>query len=484
MFTSFGALAISSGSMSMKCMPSFDSSTSRCLCCCSRFRSIWAWSNAKLSCMPFSPSIWDIRSCSRSNCVCRSRSKRARSSCSCWRSCCSRRSFSLTSSSRRWNSPSAVFTLGAARTPSGLTKRPCISVQSKYRLPFTLPSFLPTGSSRLTPTHMPPENSASPMKRTVAGRAPRPAVHFSDRSTRSPIVSRAAASLLVLRRAERSSALAVAKLDWSRRTCSSRRRLSPAAPAAASSCSDSLPNSSSSFRKSSSLLSFSCWSKDSISAFSFVNLAIKSTLECSFLRALVLTSLQRDANSKVPTVSSKLLDAGLTHARSAVRLLPMSASFSKSVNFESRKGGALVPPGFVKSEITRPSVLRDWLMPMPSFKRMPSEPDFFWRSLPARSTKCNFARLSTTAPSLDADIRTCTVKMPCDRDDCAFICVAPTARRLAPKSSNSSASAKSKIGDSVRPATKAPSVGCERTCSSARPSATGPLARRSKSRSL
>lgn len=39
--------------------------------------------------------------------------------------------------------------------------------------------------------------------------------------------------------------------------------------------------------------------------------------------------------------------------------------------------------------MTRPRVVRDWLMMMPSFMRSPptSEPVSEWRSLPARSTR-------------------------------------------------------------------------------------------------
>mmetsp|Transcript_52270 Transcript_52270/g.150528 ORF Transcript_52270/g.150528 Transcript_52270/m.150528 type:complete len:205 (-) Transcript_52270:567-1181(-) len=203
-----------------------------------------------------------------------------------------------------------------------------------------------------------------------------------------------------------------------------------------------MSNCSVSCRTSSSLLVRSCCNNFSIRFFSLVNLAIKSTFECSFLRALVLTSLHREANSKVLTVSSRLEAAGLTHAKSSVRELPINASFNSSVNFESRNAGAFPPPGFVSSEMTRPSVVSDWLMPMPSLRRLPSAPVFFCRSLPARSTKCNLACLSVVPPTSVTAMRICIVKIACDREEVAFICVAPTARRFAPKSSNSSASPK------------------------------------------
>mmetsp|Transcript_62567 Transcript_62567/g.201767 ORF Transcript_62567/g.201767 Transcript_62567/m.201767 type:complete len:274 (+) Transcript_62567:1918-2739(+) len=236
-------------------------------------------------------------------------------------------------------------------------------------------------------------------------------------------------------------------------------------------------------RQSSSLWTFSCCSWASMSSFSVVSLAMTSTLDCSFFLALVFTSLQREANSSVLTVSSRLNLEGLMQARSSVRLLPMRASFSNSVSLESRNGGTALPPGFVRSEITRPSVVRDWLMPMPSLRRAPVAPLFFCFSLPARSTKWILAWLSTEPPARLSNVRIWTVKTAWERDEAAFICVAPTARRLAPKSKSSRASSKLPMGHSVRPTTMAPRFGCSRTCSS--PPASRPLLlRRSKSFSL
>mmetsp|Transcript_108796 Transcript_108796/g.325424 ORF Transcript_108796/g.325424 Transcript_108796/m.325424 type:complete len:214 (-) Transcript_108796:4-645(-) len=208
-----------------------------------------------------------------------------------------------------------------------------------------------------------------------------------------------------------------------------------------------------------------------------------SALDCSFFLALVLTSLQREANSRVLIVSSRLNLDGLMHAKSSVLLLPIKASLSKSVSFESRKGGRPLLPGFVRSEMTRPSVVRDWFMPMPSFNRAPVAPLFFCFSLPARSTKWILAWLSTEPPGLFTSIRTWIVNTAWDREDVAFIWVAPTARRFAPKSKSSMASLKLSMGHSVRFTTMAPNVGCKRTCSSPPDSRPPPL-RRSKSFSL
>mmetsp|Transcript_32350 Transcript_32350/g.92829 ORF Transcript_32350/g.92829 Transcript_32350/m.92829 type:complete len:277 (+) Transcript_32350:2248-3078(+) len=228
---------------------------------------------------------------------------------------------------------------------------------------------------------------------------------------------------------------------------------------------------------------FSRSSCPSISSFSAVSFAITSALDCSFFFALVFTSLHRAANSSVLTVSSKLNLEGLTHARSSVRLLPMRASFSSSVSLESRNGGRPLLPDFVRSEMTRPRVVRDWLMPMPSLRRAPVAPLFFCFSLPARSTKWIFAWLSTDPPAAGTSVRICNVKTACEREDTAFICVAPTARRLAPKSNNSKASWKLSMGHSVRLTTMAPSCGCSRICSSPACSRPPPLSR-SKSFSL
>ena len=42
------------------------------------------------------------------------------------------------------------------------TKMPCPSLQVKYFLPWTVPSFLPFASSRITPTHLPVAKRVAP----------------------------------------------------------------------------------------------------------------------------------------------------------------------------------------------------------------------------------------------------------------------------------------------------------------------------------
>mmetsp|Transcript_101293 Transcript_101293/g.275307 ORF Transcript_101293/g.275307 Transcript_101293/m.275307 type:complete len:213 (+) Transcript_101293:1883-2521(+) len=189
---------------------------------------------------------------------------------------------------------------------------------------------------------------------------------------------------------------------------------------------------------SSSLLVLSSCSWFSIASFSAVSFWITSALDSSFLLACVFTSLHRAANSSVLMVSARLYLAVLMQARRAVRLLPMRASFSSRVSLDSRNGGSPLPVD--RSEITRDRVESDWLMPMPSLSLVPLACVFFWRSLPARSTKWTLAWLSVVTPETLTEVRIWTVKIAWDREDVSFICVAPTARRLAPKSKSSAAS--------------------------------------------
>mmetsp|Transcript_77344 Transcript_77344/g.226825 ORF Transcript_77344/g.226825 Transcript_77344/m.226825 type:complete len:283 (+) Transcript_77344:2058-2906(+) len=191
---------------------------------------------------------------------------------------------------------------------------------------------------------------------------------------------------------------------------------------------------------------FSC---SSICFFSKESDSIKSFLLCSFFFALVLMSLHREANSKVLRDSSTFTCDGLTHAMSTVRLFPDNASFNSNVNLDSRNGGVaiacltrlLLLPCFSSSGaaeaasamMTRLSVVSDWLMAMPSCKRAPSASVFFCFSLPAKSTKWIFDCWSCPSKSKRSSIE----KTACDREDCAFMEVAETARFLEPKSRSS-----------------------------------------------
>mmetsp|Transcript_119136 Transcript_119136/g.337736 ORF Transcript_119136/g.337736 Transcript_119136/m.337736 type:complete len:421 (-) Transcript_119136:591-1853(-) len=404
-------------------MPSLESSASRCWCCASRFALIWAWSRAQLSWTPLRASIWDTRSSSLARCARRSSSRRASSSHSRPRS--------------------------AAASPSSCCCSPSETRGDRWRISsFSLRSAWVCASS----------------SRCDSSRA-----SCSRLRSRSRFLSSSSCSFSLSSRSRSAGSKppcgsACGSWCWpsSSRIFSSRRSRSR------SCCSTALCFSSSAWSclHSSSLWAFSAWSFASISSFSARSCAMTSPLDCSFFFARVFTSLQREANSSVLMVSSKLNLDGLTQASSSVRLLPMSASFRSRVSFESRKGGKHLLLGFAKSAITRPKVVSDWLMPIPSLRRVPVAPVLFSLSLPARSTKCIFACLSTELVPSAISIRTCTVKTACDLDDTAFICVAPTARLFAPKSRSSRASAKLCMGHSVRPTTMGPSCGCSRICSS------------------
>ena len=52
---------------------------------------------------------------------------------------------------------------------------------------------------------------------------------------------------------------------------------------------------------------------------------------------------------------------------------------------------------------------------------------------PARSTRLSFPRVMQSRPSLCSDVSTTIVKIECDRDDSAFMAVAPTVLNLFPR---------------------------------------------------
>mmetsp|Transcript_31311 Transcript_31311/g.88203 ORF Transcript_31311/g.88203 Transcript_31311/m.88203 type:complete len:437 (+) Transcript_31311:1242-2552(+) len=206
-----------------------------------------------------------------------------------------------------------------------------------------------------------------------------------------------------------------------------------------------------------------------ICCFSSERALIRSRLSCSFFFACVLTSLHRCANSRVLMDSSRFVRAGLMQARRTVRLFPLSASFRRRVSFDSRNGGCTCFPLVfeqlpARAWMTRLRAESDWLMAIPSWRRSPFASVFFCLSLPARSTKWIFdCRSFPRWVSLKS-----IVKTACEREEFAFMVVAPTARFLAPKSSSSWISPMLVTGLSSREGTCGPSVGCRRTCRSVR----------------
>ena len=73
----------------------------------------------------------------------------------------------------------------------------------------------------------------------------------------------------------------------------------------------------------------------------------------------------------------------------------------------------------VRAEITSPRAESDPLIAAASFRACPSEPDFFSRSLPARSTKASLPREKW--PVWRLSVETWMVTTRCDLDDAAFI---------------------------------------------------------------
>eukprot|EP00955_Chlamydomonas_euryale_P043021 352476-Chlamydomonas_euryale.AAC.1 len=73
---------------------------------------------------------------------------------------------------------------------------------------------------------------------------------------------------------------------------------------------------------------------------------------------------------------------------------------------------------------------------MPSFRRSPVAPVLAWRSEPARSTRLSLPMRMCESPfDFPSNFSThsiVSVKMECERDESAFIAVAPTTRWLCP----------------------------------------------------
>ena len=96
---------------------------------------------------------------------------------------------------------------------------------------------------------------------------------------------------------------------------------------------------------------------------------------------------------------------------------------------------------------------------MPSCSRSPDAPVRLARSEPARSTKCSFGR--KVFPSAHF-MSSASVKMACDRDDDAFIAVAPVARLRAPSQRTAIASATVATTRVVLPVSEIPPLGSSR----------------------
>ena len=127
--------------------------------------------------------------------------------------------------------------------------------------------------------------------------------------------------------------------------------------------------------------------------------------------------------------------AGEIAASITVTELPPSDSCSTRVSFELRYGMKTFLFFFACSAralITLPSAESDLLMLAPSLSLSPVAPVFATRSEPARSTRLMVARTSFCWPAITSFCCSRMMKIECERDDVAFICVAATARAALP----------------------------------------------------
>ena len=97
---------------------------------------------------------------------------------------------------------------------------------------------------------------------------------------------------------------------------------------------------------------------------------------------------------------------------------------------ESRYGMCELFPS-TSALITLPSADSERLIFVASFNRSPVDPVLACRSLPARSTRFSFPTVMCGSASEGSPARLCEhstviVKMECERDESAFISVAPT----------------------------------------------------------
>mmetsp|Transcript_49330 Transcript_49330/g.130770 ORF Transcript_49330/g.130770 Transcript_49330/m.130770 type:complete len:220 (+) Transcript_49330:2834-3493(+) len=149
---------------------------------------------------------------------------------------------------------------------------------------------------------------------------------------------------------------------------------------------------------------------------------------------------------------------------------PINASFKRNVSLEDRNPTFNGDISFLdefseRSLITEEKVARLWLTEGPSLSRSASAPAFDCRSLPAKSTRLIFAcdtRRKSLAPagrSPPSRRWIFIVKMACDLEDFAFICVAAVTRRFMPKSKSLCTSAGVLTTASVSLGTTTPVLG-------------------------
>mmetsp|Transcript_17075 Transcript_17075/g.59890 ORF Transcript_17075/g.59890 Transcript_17075/m.59890 type:complete len:230 (-) Transcript_17075:981-1670(-) len=149
-----------------------------------------------------------------------------------------------------------------------------------------------------------------------------------------------------------------------------------------------------------------------------------------FTRACVMTCFAESANLMVDTDSSALEATGDSVAMTRVLALPPRLSLISCVSLLLRYGMNFSP--VESAEMTSPSADRDLLMACASFSRSALAPVLPTRSLPARSTRLSLPVVIFLVCLLYTSMS--TEKMRCEREDSAFILVAPTCRAPLPAS--------------------------------------------------
>ena len=153
------------------------------------------------------------------------------------------------------------------------------------------------------------------------------------------------------------------------------------------------------------------------------------------ITGLFLMFLALEAYLSVLRVSSKLYSAGEIQAIIVVLEFPPKESCKIQVSFESQYGTCYAfLVSSVKAEITFPSERSPLLMLIPSFIVLPVAPVFLILSLPAKSTKWNFATMNSSLWFISSPVSVFTpykssmicysmviVKIACDHEETLFI---------------------------------------------------------------
>mmetsp|Transcript_2111 Transcript_2111/g.6615 ORF Transcript_2111/g.6615 Transcript_2111/m.6615 type:complete len:219 (-) Transcript_2111:563-1219(-) len=190
------------------------------------------------------------------------------------------------------------------------------------------------------------------------------------------------------------------------------------------------------------------------------SLASARTSTVAFTLALTFTDIACWPNERDASVSAASAVDGATHTTSAVRAPPESAGESSRVSLHSRKGGRPpLPFGAARMATHLPRHSSEELMAQASSSAAPVTAERRTRSEPARSTRRSRAR-SVRGPSR---VLACTTRIVWDRDDEAFIAVAPITRFLLAASMRLRASSMQVTRSEAAPVRTTPSPGISRS---------------------